>query len=87
MYNFCEREVGSVSLGCSYLKMFVHISGWMILELAISLNIKGAFSFARHIMSNVMQDNKAIGVKIGSTVYVKMCLEQSMENAVKCMVT
>lgn len=71
-----------MSLECSYLKMFVLRSVWMILELVKSLNIKCAFSLARVIMSNVIPDNKATGVKIGSTVCVKMCLEQSMENAV-----
>lgn len=82
-YNFCETEVGSVSLECSYLKMFVLTSVWMILELVMSLNIKCAFDLARVVMSNVIPDNKAAGVKIGSTVCVKMCLEQSMENALK----
>lgn len=73
-----------MSLGCSYLKMFMLTSGWMIVELVISLNIKCAFSLARVIMSNVIQDNKATGVNISSTVCVKMCLEQSIENSVKC---
>ena len=56
----------------------------MILELVTSLNIKRAFSLARVVMGSVIQGNKAAGVKIGSTVHVKMCLEQSVENAVEC---
>lgn len=71
-----------MSLECSYLKIFVLRSVWMILQLVMSLNIKCAFSLARVIMSNVIQDNKATGVKVVSTVCVNTCLEQSMESAV-----